>query len=419
MTPSYRYRFADDELRAALDAAGAVLVEGPRGVGKTATAQNAAHSVARLDVDAGARAAGLIDPRLVLSGDRPRLIDEWQLVPNVWNEIRREVDDTGWAPGQFILTGSAVPEDDHTRHSGAGRILRMRMRPMSLAEAGYSTGEVSLAALFDGDAPRAAEPGLTITDLADRVSVGGWPALQDRTIDQALAALRGYLDETTRLDLPRVDGVQRDPQRVRRVMQSLARYVACTASARRIAADVGGADEPIKYETVQDYLNALARVFVVEDLPAWAPALRQKIRLRAAPKRHFCDPSLAAAALDSRPERLLREVDTLGLLFESLVVRDLRVYAQTMDARVLHYHDEKGLEADAVIELRDGRWGAFEVKLGLHQIDDAADALLRLAAKVDADHLGKPSVLAVVTGWGYAYRRPDGVSIIPIGALAP
>jgi hypothetical protein len=417
--PDYRPRTADAELASLLAAGGAVLVEGPRACGKTATARFAARSEVTLDTNLRARAAGLLDAATLLDGDRPRLIDEWQFVPEVWNQVRRAVDDTGGQAGSFILTGSAVPADDATRHSGAGRILRLRMRPMSLAESGYSSGDISLAGLFAGERARAAESGLTVRDIASLVSVGGWPGLQGRSVDDALAALRGYLADTARTDLPRVDGVQREPERIKRVLHSLARYTATQVSARAIAADVGGPDEPIKHQTVLQYVDALTRIFVVEDLPAWSPALRSKSRLREAPKRHFVDPSLAAAALGARPERLVREVDTLGLLFESLVVRDLRIYAQAMDADVLHYHDNTGLEADAVVQSRDGSWGAFEVKLGLSAIDDAADTLLRLAARVDIDRHGAPAVLAVITGWGYGYRRPDGVSVIPIGALAP
>ncbi|MBA3877920.1 MAG: hypothetical protein C0498_13545 [Anaerolinea sp.] len=415
----YRPRVVDAELASLLDAGGAVLVEGPRACGKTATARFAASSEVNLDADLRARAAGLLDAAVLLDGDRPRLIDEWQFVPEVWNQVRRAVDESGGRPGSFILTGSAVPADDATRHSGAGRILRLRMRPMSLAESGYSSGDISLARLFAGEHARAAESRLTVRDIADLVSVGGWPGLQSRTVGAALATLRGYLADTARADLPRVDGVRRDPARIRRVMQSLARYTATQVSARAIAADVGGSDGTIKYQTVLDYMDALSRVFVVEDLPAWAPALRSRSRLREAPKRHFVDPSLAVAALGTRPERLMREVDTLGLLFESLVVRDLRIYAQAMDAEVFHYHDNTGLEADAVVQGLDGTWGAFEVQLGLAAIDAAADALLRMAARVDVDRHGAPSVLAVISGWGYGYRRPDGVSVIPIGTLAP
>ncbi len=413
----YRPRVADAELAAMLQAAGAVVVEGPRACGKTQTALRAAASAARLDVDDAARAAGLLSPGLLLDGARPRLIDEWQLVPAVWNHVRRAVDDAGGLPGQFVLTGSAVPADDATRHSGAGRFTRLRMRPMTLAEAGRSSGEVSLAALLAGDAPRAGDPGLGIRDVAGLVAVGGWPALLGRPVDAALAANRGYLDETRRADLARADGVARDPENVGRVLRSLARHVSTQASARSIAADVHGAEGPVDHHTVLAYLAALSRVFVVEDLPAWSPALRSRTPLRAAPTRHFTDPSLAVAALGADPDRLLRDVETLGLLFESLVVRDLRVFAQALGATVSHYRDATDLEADAVVERRDGTWAAFEVKLGPGSVDAGARSLLRLAERVDADRHGPPAALVVVTGWGYAYRRPDGVCVVPAGAL--
>lgn len=415
----YHPRVADAELASRLAATGAVVIDGPRGCGKTETARQAAASEVRLDVDDEARAAGLMAPALLLEGDRPRLIDEWQLVPGIWNQVRREVDATGGRPGQFILTGSAVPADDVTRHSGALRFSRLRMRPMSLVEAGYSTGDISLEALLDGAEPSAVDPGLTINDLAERIAVGGWPNLQDRTIDEALIALRGFLEETRRVDLVRVDGIGRDPENVARVLRSLARNVATGASARAIAADVGGAEGPIDHHTVLSYVAALTRLFVLEDLPAWSPALRSRTILRAAPTRHFVDPSLAVAALGARPDRLLRDVETLGLLFESLVVRDLRIYAQTLDASVFHYRDSTDLEVDAIVERRDGAWAAFEVKLGQGAVDRAAETLLRVAARVDPEKHGKPAALGVITGWGYGYRRPDGVAVIPIGALAP
>ena len=415
----YRPRVADGELAARLGATGAVLIEGARGCGKTETARQAAQSQVLLDVDDEARATGLVAPAVLLQGDRPRLIDEWQLVPAVWNQVRREVDDHPDRPGQFILTGSAVPADDATRHTGALRFTRLRMRPMSLAETGHSTGDISLATLFAGEDPRARDPGLTISDLAELIAVGGWPGLLGRRPDQALVAVRGYLDEACRLDLVRLDGVRRDPEGVARVLRSLARNVATAASARSIAADVGGSDGPIDHHTVLDYIAALTRLFIVEDLPAWSPALRSRSVLRTAATRHFVDPSLAVAALDATPERLLRQVETLGLLFESLVVRDLRIHAQAFDATVFHYRDNNELEADAVVQRRDGSWAAFEVKLGQAAIDGAAANLLRLAGRIDTDKHGKPAALAVITGWGYGYRRPDGVAVIPIGALAP
>ncbi len=416
---AYRSRFVDAELATRLESAGAVLVEGPRACGKTATARHAARSEVLLDTDDQARAAGLIAPSILLDGERPRLIDEWQLVPAVWNHVRRDVDDHPGDPGRFILTGSAVPSDDITRHSGALRISRLRLRPMSLAESGNSTGAVSLGALFAGDEPRAADPGLSIKDVADRVVIGGWPKLLGSTPDEARRALRDYLDDTRRIDLFRLDGIRRDPENVGRVVRSLARNVATAVSSGSIATDVGGPDGAIKPHTVSEYLEALTRVFVLEDLAAWAPALRSRSLLRTKPVRHFVDPSLAAAALNATPERLIRDVETLGLMFESLVVRDLRIYSQVLDGSVYHYRDNTGLEADAIIELADGTWAAFEVKLGQAAIDAAAANLLRLAERVDTVRHGKPAVLGVITGWGYAYRRRDGVAVLPIGTLAP
>lgn len=419
MVIDYRPRVADAELAEKLAAGGAVLIEGPRACGKTETARHAARSEVRLDTDQATRAAGLIDPAILLAGERPHLIDEWQLVPEVWNHVRRAVDDAGGATGAFILAGSSVPPDDVTRHSGAGRFLRLRMRPMSLAESGYSTGDVSLAGILDGAGARAPRVRLAIREVADLVSVGGWPGLQSRTTDQALDAMRGYVADTARLDLPRVDGVRRDPERVRRLLASLARYTGTQARNAALAADVGGVEDPMKRQTASEYVDALSRVFVVENLPAWDPVLRSRSRLRQVPKRHFVDPSIAVAALETHPTALERQVDTLGLLFESLVVRDLRVYAQAIGARVFHYHDNTGLEADAIVEMGDGRWAAFEVKLGRHDIEGAAQALLRLRARIDTERHGVPTMLAVIIPDGYGIQRHDGVWEIPFGALAP
>src|SRR3990170_1103474 len=346
----YVPRFADTELGDRLRATGAVLVEGPRGCGKTQTALQVARSAVRLDRDQAARKAGELNPALLLAGERPRLIDEWQLVKDVWNEVRGDVDDHPEEPGRFILTGSAVPSDDSTRHTGSMRFTRLRMRPMSLAESGHSSGAVSLATLFAGDEARAADPGLDIRSIAERIVVGGWPALIRRDPSDASLATQGYLDETCRLDLQGLDGVRRDPENVARVLRSLARNTATNAAARTIAKDVAGAEAPIDYHTVITYIEALTRVFVVEDLPAWSPALRSRSILRSSVTRHFVDPSLAAAALGADPARLLRDTKTLGLLFESLVIRDLRVYGQAIGASVFHYRENTGLEADAIIQ---------------------------------------------------------------------
>lgn len=414
----YIPRLADAELASRLRATGAVLVEGPRGCGKTQTALQAAKSAVRLDRDRSARRAGELDPALLLDGERPRLIDEWQLVKDVWNEIRGDVDDHPEETGRYILAGSAVPADDETRHTGSLRITRLRMRPMSLAESGHSSGAVSLAALFAGGEVAATDPGLDIRDIIERIVIGGWPALLRRDPADAIIATQGYLDETCRVDLGRLEGPRHDPESVARVLRSLARNTATEVSANTIAADVGGAEASIDYHTVIDYIKALTRLFIVEDLPAWSPALRSRGVLRSSVTRHFVDPSLAAAALGAGVERLLGDPETLGFLFESLVIRDLRIYAQAIGAMVSHYREAKGVEADAILVMRDGRWAALEVKLGQSEIDKGAGSLLRVVDHVDPGLHGKPSFVAVVTGWGYAYRRSDGVFVIPIGALA-
>ncbi|MDO8563021.1 MAG: DUF4143 domain-containing protein [Candidatus Limnocylindria bacterium] len=394
-----------------------MLLEGPRGCGKTQTALRAAKSAVRLDRDVAARAAGELNPALLLAGEKPRLIDEWQLVKGVWNEVRGDVDDHPGAPGRYILAGSAVPADDQTRHTGALRITRLRLRPMSLVESGHSTGTVSLGKLFAGGEARSPDPGLDLRGLVERIVIGGWPALLDREPAAAMIATQGYLDETRRVDLGRLEGPKRDPENVARVLRSLARNTSTQASARTIAADVAGTEGRIDYHTVLAYTEALSRLFVVEDLPAWSPSLRSSGPLRSSVTRHFADPSLAAAALGAGVERLLGDTETLGLLFESLVIRDLRVYGQAIGASVWHYRDATDAEADAILEMRDGSWAALEVKLGQSKIDEGATSLLRVVNHIDTVRHGRPAFLAIVTGWGYAYRRPDGVFVIPIGTL--
>ena len=416
---AYRPRIADGELALRLNATGAVLIEGARACGKTQTALQQAGSAVRLDSDRAAREAALLDPSLLLDGDRPRVIDEWQLVPEIWNQVRVWVDDHPDEPGAFVLTGSALPADDATRNVGALRFSRLRMRPMSLHESGHSSGAVSLRALFGGGAARATAPSFDVRALAERIAVGGWPALIDRPVEAAQVALRGYLEDTARVDLQRIDGTARDPENVARVLRSLARHSATEGSARSLAADIGGKDEPIKHHTVGEYLRALARIFVVEDQPAWSPSLRSRSILRSAPKRHFVDPSLAAAALGATPARMLQDPATLGQLFESLVVRDLRIYSAPLDGTIHHYRDNTGLEVDAIVALGDGRWAPFEIKLGQHEIDDAAATLLRFAERIDTQRHGPPGLLAVITGWGYAYPRPAGVNVLPFATLAP
>jgi len=414
----YLPRVVDAELDARLAAAGAVVIEGPKASGKTETARQRAASSVLLDVDENARRAAVVDPSLVLEGAVPRLIDEWQIEPGLWNHVRRAVDDRGRA-GQFVLTGSSVPAEDMARHTGAGRFSFLRMRPMSLYESGHTNGAVSLAGLLAGDTPRSDDPGVSVADLADRITAGGWPAQHGRRVVDAARAARDYLEQVRQVDVPRVGGPRRDPARIERLLRSLARNTASEVGVSLLAADAGGGDRPLGRQTVADYLNILDQLMVIEDQPAWAPHLRSRASLRRSPKRHFVDPSLAVAALGAGPERLLGDLSLLGLLFESLVIRDLRVLAQPLDGQVLHYRDSYGVEVDAIVQLADGRWGAFEVKLGAGLVDEGAEALMRFRKAIDTEQSGEPAVLGVIAGTGFGYARPDGIVVVPVGALAP
>ncbi len=415
---TYHPRIVDRELAERLQATGAVVVEGPRACGKTTTARQIAASEALLDVDDVARRLASLEPARILIGDVPRLIDEWQLEPAIWNHVRRAVDDRR-LPGQFILTGSAVPADDATRHTGAGRLTRLRMRPLSLFELRRSSGEISLAGLLDGARATASRSVIPLDDLAELICVGGWPVNLGRSTKLALRANRDHLDEIRRLDIANGDGKRRDPVRVGMLLRSLARNVATPAAIATLASDTGEGVSAIKEHTAGDYLRALERIMIVENQPAWPTHLRSRSVLRRKPVRHLADPSLAVAAVRAEPARLLRDLDFLGFLFESMVVRDLRVYAQAADAEVFHYREKGGLEVDAIVQANDGRWAAFEVKLGEGRADEGARNLLRLAERVDPDRMGEPTALGVIVSSGYGYTREDGVGVIPIGALGP
>ena len=325
-------RIADAELSNRLSVAGAVLIEGPRACGKTELARRQAASEVLLDIDENARRAMAIDPALVLAGVTPRLIDEWQVEPGIWNHVRRAVDQRG-SRGQFILTGSSVPADDITRHTGAGRVSRLRLRTMSSSEMGISTGEISLAGLLMGNFEGCGPADVKVGDLAALICRGGWPGDLDLSVNACLTARVDYLEEIRRVDVSRTDGIARDPANVGRLIQSLARNVATAVSARTLAADVGGEGRPLDSDTVRGYLAALGRLMVVEEQPAWSPRLRSRSVLRKSPKRHFVDPSLAAAALGATPERLLEDLEYLGFLFESMVYRDLAIYGRRLRSR--------------------------------------------------------------------------------------
>jgi predicted AAA+ superfamily ATPase len=414
----YIERIIDRELSERLKAMGAAVIEGPKACGKTVTAQHLAASEVRLDVDLEARQAAALEPALVLDGPTPRLIDEWQLEPAIWNHVRRAIDDRRQL-GQFILTGSAVPADDITRHSGAGRLTRIRMRPMSLYEKSKSTGRISLSRLLDGSAEGSPEAKLTLPELAKQIALGGWPGLLELNEDAGLGFSRDYLEEIRRVDISAVSGAHRDPVKVGRLLQSIGRNVASSPSVATLARDAGGPDGSLRHETVSEYLDALRRLMIVEEQPAWGVHLRTTHSLRKAAKIHFVDPSLAVAAMGSGPERLVKDFNFLGFLFESLVIRDLHIYSQSADAKVLHYRDSDGLEVDAIVEARDGRWAAFEIKLGSNRIDEAAANLHKFAKRIDTALCGPPAVLGVIVGSGYGYRREDDVQIIPLGALGP
>ena len=414
----YIPRIADSELADRLEAAGAVLVEGPRACGKTELARQKAASEVLLDVDENVREAVSLDPRLILSGETPRLIDEWQVEPIIWNHVRREVDLRA-DRGQFILTGSAVPADDITRHTGAGRVSRLRLRTMSSFETGFSTGQVSLSTLMAGTFEGASASSISVSELIEAICRGGWPGDLNLPLKAAMTARVDYLDEICRADISRIDGVSRDPVKVNRLIRSLARNLATPASLRTLASDVGGEAQPIDSETANGYLAALIRLLVVEEQPAWSPRLRSRSVLRKSPKRHFVDPSLAVAALGATPDRLLNDLKYLGFLFESMVFRDIAIYARASGADVYHYRDNTHLEIDMLVQDRRGDWCAFEVKLGVGKVEQAADALLRLRDRLDLAALGEPAMLGVIVGSGYAYQRPDGICVIPVGVLGP
>lgn len=415
----YRPRIVEDELERKLGSISTILIEGPKAVGKTATARRYSASEVLLDVDEAARAAARLDPALVLEGPRPRLVDEWQMVPAIWNHVRR-ASDTAATPGQFILTGSTLPGEEAARHTGAGRISRVRMRPMTLTEAGCSTASISVAGLLAGDSVRASDSGLRLEDVVDYICRGGWPSTVDSDIGRAQEFVRDYIGEARHLDISGAGRSRRDPNRVLRMLRSLARNVATGASLATIATDTGGSDGPLDVQTVRAYHDGLERLFVVEDQPAWSPRIRSRSRLRTSPRRHFVDPSIAVGVLRLGPDYLIRDLNFLGLLFESLVIRDLRVYAQAVDGEVYHYRDDTGLEVDAIVETVAGQWIAVEVKLGgQDSIDHGAKSLVRFRDRIDIDRMGPPSKLVVVTATGFAYDRDDGVAVVPIGLLGP
>jgi len=356
------------------------------------------------------------DAGLVLDGEHPRLIDEYQLAAGIWNAVRRRIDDRG-GKGLFLLTGSSTPEIEEQSHTGARRIAAVRMRTMTLLERGLSSGDVSVSGLLDGSPAEAKPHRLSVTETIEALSIGGWPDNLTLTPADALEANADYLDMIVHTDVPRVDGARRDPDGVRRLLASYARNVATNASLRTIAR---AAAKPLGETTLHDYLRVLGRLFLIEDQPSWKPQLRSRVRLAATPKRHLADPSLAVAALGATPQRLLGpEIELAGFLFESQAIHDLRVYAQPHRAEVRFYRDNKGLEIDAIVEAPDGRWLAAEIKLGHHRVDEAARHLLALKEKLSATTNAACGTLLVIVADTPTYTRPDGILVTSIASLGP
>lgn len=424
----YRRRIMDSILKAELDAMGAIVLEGPKACGKTTTAEQAAGSVIYMD-DPLRRAQYLqmveTDINYILSGETPRLIDEWQIATKIWDAVRFEVDHRR-KDGQFILTGSAVPpkdEQEQMKHSGTGRMAWLKMRPMSLWESSESTGDISLASLFTTNdvTPIRGYNHLQLADIAFLVCRGGWPKAVDKQRENsALRQAINYYEAIVRTDISRVDNVDRDEERARRIMRSFARLQGAQASIQTILADVAENDTiELSDKTVYSYINALKRMFVIEDMPAWNPNLRSKSAIRSSDTRYYIDPSIACAALGLGPQDLIDDLNTFGLLFECLCVRDLRVYSQALDGIVYHFRDKTGLECDAVIHLRNGRYGLVEIKLGGEKlIEESAQNLINLKNRIDTDKMKAPAFMMILTAVGEsAYRRTDDVIVVPIGCL--
>lgn len=420
----YKSRIADSILRRKLEGMGAVLIQGPKWCGKTTTAEQCANSILYMDNPDTMHhniEMARITPKRLLSGDTPRLIDEWQLAPQLWDTIRFEVDHRDGV-GHFILTGSAVPADtSDIHHTGTGRFSWLTMRTMSLYESGESNGEISLKKLFEGNEDDYfGTASLTLDDIAWLICRGGWPRATMISKRVALDLASDYYDAVVHSDISRVDGVSRDAERAKRILRSLARNQAAQVNINTICADIQ-ANEGIEdvRGTVMQYIEALKKIFVIEDAPAWNPNLRSKTAIRTSDTRYFTDPSIGIAALGLEPDDLINDLQTMGLFFESLCIRDLRVYADTLGGQIYHYRDKNGLECDAVLHLRNGHYGLIEIKLGGDKlIEEGATTLKTLAKKINTDRMKEPSFLMVLTATGqYAYRREDGICIVPIGSL--
>ena len=416
----YIPRLIDKVLDDELNAFGAVLITGPKWCGKTTTAKQQAKSMVDFqdqDNKDSYLQTAMLRQSALLVGDNPRLIDEWQTIPQIWDAVRQEVDNRG-EERLFILTGSSHVDSSKIMHSGVGRISRLRMRTMSLYESGNSNGSISLASLFNDEViSDNIVSNLTLEDISKLVVKGGWPQSVNKSLEIAIRQNKGYVDLIASEEMETVDGKIRDSHKVLELLKSIARNTATAASDQTILADVKVNNESMHITTLNEYIKTLKELYVIEDLPAWTPKLRSKATIRTKHVRHFTDPAISAVLLNASPNDLIYDVETFELLFESMVIRDLRVYSQYLSGEVFHYRDSDGLEADAIIHLDDGRWGAFEIKLGSRQIDEAAKNLLKLKNKVNVKN--EPSFLGVITATQFGYKREDGVYVVPIACLKP
>ena len=414
---SYFKRITDSELARKLNSSGAVLVRGAKACGKTESAKQIARSILRVDRDEQVSALMATAPKRLLIGETPRLIDEWQVQPKLWDYIRHEIDDRQQT-AQFILTGSANPEENIKMHSGAGRFTILDMRTMSWQELGFSSGKVSLNSLFEGAGIDIYDEPTDLEFIIEKIIIGGFPALLEKTIDQAMDLNRAYIDLLAEVDMSRVSNVNRDPIKVRNLLRSIARNTATIVEITTLAADIHEKENSlISRPTIYEYLDALSRLMITEEQPAWNTHIRSTASLRKAPKRHFTDVSLSVAAIGADMNSLLADLNFTGFLFESLVIHELRVYAQANDAKVYYYRDSAGLEVDAIVQKYNGDWLAFEIKLGTGQIEEAAVNLKKFVSVLDGDKVTQPKSLNIITGTGISYCRTDGINVISIASL--
>ena len=413
----YRKRISDTELQRKLEASGAVLIRGAKACGKTESAKQLAKSIIHIDRDEQVQLLFDTAPKRLLMGETPRLIDEWQVIPKLWDLVRHEVDDRKKS-GQFILTGSSNPEEDAKMHSGAGRFTIVDMRTMSWQELGISTAKIKLSDLFEGKSIELEDNRSELELIVNQIIKGGFPTLMNSTVNQAMEVNRAYVELLAEVDMSRVSQSRRDPIKIRSLLKSLARNTSTLVDNVVIEKDIKAHESMgLSRPTIYDYLDVLNRLMILEDQPAWNTHIRSSHTLRNSPKRHFTDVSMAVAALGANQQTLLNDLKFTGFLFESMVIHDLRVYGQANDAKVYHYRDSSGLEIDSILQKYNGDWCAFEIKLGTGQIDDAASNLLRFASLINTEKCTPPKSLNIITGTGMSYTRKDGVNVISLASL--